>query len=275
MSYYKDRYLRNFKEQVSFPVDIDIESKFFDGLERDYTYGRALMVDAADAERTVWSFADDDLTPIRGDRKIFPTSAANLYVSSSDAADTGIEITCQVILADGSRQDTVVVTDATDGRTPVLITNGLDINFVFISGEDSLNVGQLYFTNDPNFTNGIPDVPASVLAHVPIGYGCSPQALVRVPKGKNLIVNSIVPTLSRGSGGAGSAIFHINVRRPNGTFIVTREWHLQTGNPPMIPAHNMVFGPTSIIEVTVLDVSDNNTNCGMEVNFTLVDINDE
>lgn len=255
----------------NFPSQIDQELGNFPGLKKEYAYGRTLLADAGDAERTVWSFSDDNLTPIRLDRKVFPTSAANLYMSSSNAADTNIPVTMFTIDANGDEKFITQSTDATDGRTPVLIDFGLDINFVFISGTDTLNVGQLYFTNDPNFTNGIPDNPSSVLAHVPIGYGCSPQALIRVPNKKTLIVQSIVPTLSRAGGNPGSAVFHINVRRPNGTFIVTREWHLQTGMPPVLPAHGMVFGPTSIVEVTVFDVSSADTNCGMEVNFTLVE----
>lgn len=255
----------------NYPTQIDQELGKFPGLKKEYAYGRVLLTDAGDPERTVWSFADDNLTPARADRKTFPTVAANLYMASSDAADTSIQITIFTIDSSGNEAFITQSTDAADGRTPVLIGFGLDINFVFISGTDSLNVGQLYFTNDPNFTLGIPDTASSVLAHVPIGYGCSPQALIRVPNNKTLIMQSIVPTISRSGGNPGSAIFHINVRRPNGTFITTREWHLQTGMPPILPAHAMTFGPTSIVEVTVLDVSSADTNCGMELNFTLVD----
>ena len=252
-----------------YPANVDVELGKINNIENDYLYGRVLQVDSNDPERMVWSFADDDISP-RSDNKTFPTTLSNFYVASSNAADTGIVITCSTINTAGERVFITATTDASDGRTPVLFGTGVDINFVFMSGADQVNLGELYFTNSGAFTLGRPDTPSSVLAHVPIGYGCSPQALVVVPEGKTIIIEEIVLTLARASGIAGSAVVHLNVKRDGGSFVVAREWHLQSGTI-VLPCNNLTFAGGSIIHFTMFDVSDMNTNIGIEAHFKYVD----
>ena len=255
----------------NYPTNVDVEKGFFLGLKNDYAYGRVLLSDAADVERTAWSFGDDGRVPLRGDTKVYPEVSGSFFMASSDAADTDLEFTISAIAANGDELTIVASTDGTDGRTPVNIGSGLDINFVFMSGADQENVGQIYFTNDGNFTLGIPDTAVSVLAHVPIGYGCSPQATVRVPNDKLLVVSDIVLTLSRSGGALGSAIIHCRARRPGGSWIVVREWHVQTG-PIVLPANSLTFGATSIVEIRLFDVSDLDTSLGTEIHFSLIDV---
>ena len=219
----------------------------------------------------MWSFGDNDASP-RLDRKAFPTGAdTNFFVASSSSADKSVEFTCVGIDANGDAQTHVVSTDATDGQTPVQFGPGLDINFVFMSGDSQVNLGEIYFTNLDDFTLGRPDTPSSVLAHVPIGYGCSPQSLVRVPNGKRLIVKEFIITISRDSGAEGSVILHCKATRPNGSEITVREWHIQNGSI-VVPATKMVFEAGSIIEMVLDDVSDTNTNCGVEMHFVFEEV---
>jgi len=255
-----------------YPQFINEQTGFYKGLDPDYAYGKVVHVDALDNARTVWSFADNAASP-RSDRKIFPTASGDFFIASDNAADTSIEFTCSCIAANGDALTLVTATDATDGRTPVQFGSGLDINFVFQSGTNQKCAGELYFTNLNDFTNGEPNTVTSVLAHVPTrpagtgGYGCSPQAVVRVPNNKEMIIHEFFISLSRDGGSTGSAIVHCKVTRPNGSEIVVREWHMQTGTVS-VPATNMVFGAGSIVEMVLEDVSDSNTNCGIEMHFT-------
>lgn len=255
--------------QHNYPSKVDEELGRITALENDYLYGRVLQVDPSDPERMVWSFADDNLST-RGDLKVFPTTTSNLYVASSNAADTNIVITCSCIDSNGERVFLTATTDATDGRTPVNFGNAVDVNFVFMSGDDQVNLGELYFTNLNDFTNGVPNTTTSVLAHVPIGYGCSPQAILRVPEKKTVIIDTIILTLARANGSAGSAVVHLNVRRDGGSFVVSREWHLQSGTI-VLPCTNLTFEGGSLIHFTMFDVSDSNTNIGIEAHFKYVD----
>lgn len=257
--------------QHIYPSNIDETLGRIEGIEADYLYGRVLKTDAADPERTAWSFGDDNISP-RADNKTFPTSASNLYVASSNAADTSLEFTCSGLDADGNRVFYTAITDATNGQTPVLFTNALDINFVFISGEGQKNLGEVYFTNDPNFTAGRPDVPSSVLAHVPIGYGCSPQALLKVPEGKIAVCKSVSIGLSRASGAGGSAIIHCNVWTQGGGFTVSEEWHTQSGPPTELTITNLKFSAGTIVYFSAYEVSDNDSNVSVKVLFDYVEL---
>lgn len=241
----------------------------FSGVEPGYLYGRCLLTDAGDPERTIWSFADDNLL-IRSDRKVFPTSAGAFYVASSNALDTDLQFTVSTIDANGDRVFLTAITDATNGQTPVNFGNGLDVNFVFMSGDSQVNLGQIYFTNDPNFTLGQPGIVTSVLAHIPSQYGCSPQAILRVPNGKIMVVNKIVVTMSRTGGAAGSAIIHLRVKRDGFSTVVAREWHWQTGQD-VIPVTGMAFPAGTIVEFTIFDVSSPDTSIGIDCQFDYIE----
>lgn len=258
-----------------YPPIVDLQTGYFANLEPGYACGEVIHVDAADSARTVWSFADNIASP-RSDRKVFPTTGGDFFIASDNAADTSIEFTCTCIAANGDALTLVATTDATDGRTPVQFGSGLDINFVFQSGTNQTCAGEVYFTNLNDFTLGEPNTVTSVLAHVPVtvsgqGFGVSPQAFVRVPNNKEIIIKEFFISVSRDSGAAGSAIVHCKVTRPNGSEVVAREWHMQTGTV-LVPATSMVFGAGTIIEMVLEDVSDTNTNCGIEMHFTFREV---
>lgn len=258
------------KASHSYPWHVDEHLGFFEDIEPDYLYGRCLLTDVADNERSCWSFADDNLST-RLDRKVFPTVSSNLYMASSNASDTSVEFTISSLNAAGERVVLTASTDATNGQTPVLIGTGLDINFVFMSGDNQVNLGEVYFTNDPNFTAGVPNTPSSVLAHVPVGYGCSPQAMVTVPANKICVIDRIVITISRASGAAGSAVIHARVKRAGGSFVVAREWNMQDGTS-VIPVVGMAFPAGTIVEFTIFDVSDSDTNVSVDCQFEYVEV---
>lgn len=257
--------------QHTYPTNLDQSLQHIDGVELDYLYGRNLQIDASDPERAVWSFGDDDISP-RADLKTFPTVSGNFYIASSNALDTSVEFTCSTIDASGNRVVLTATTDATNGQTPVLFGTGLDINFVFMSGDDQENLGEVYFTNDGNFTAGRPDTPSSVLCHVPIGYGCSPQAILKVPAGKKCVFENVTVGISRDSGAGGSGVLHCNVKQAGRSYVVAEEWHLQTGPPSQFDVRNLVFGPESELYFSLFSVSDTNTNVSVKVLFYYVDV---
>lgn len=268
MTTYKDKSL-TYKYVNVYPTNAAKHMGSFSGVEPDYLYGRCLLTDAGDPERTIWSFADDNLI-VRSDRKVFPTSTGNFYVASSNALDTNLQFTVSSIDENGDRVFLTATTNATNGQTPVNFGSGLDINFVFMSGDSQVNLGQIYFTNNPTFTAGQPSVVSSVLAHVPIQYGCSPQAVLRVPNGKIMVVNQIVITMSRTGGADGSAIIHARIKREGLSTVVAREWHWQTGQN-VIPVTGMAFPAGTIVEFTIFDVSSVDTSIGIDCQFDYIE----
>lgn len=253
-----------------YPQEVDKELGAFPNIHPDYAYGRVLDADAADLPRTAWSFADDDRVT-RADTKTYPTVSDDFYMVSDNALDTAIEFTISSLDATGDLQTLVASTDATNGTTPVLIGSGLDINFVFMSGADKENLGEVYFTHGSNFTAGVPNDVTKVLAHAPAGYGCSPQAAFTVPNNRKAIIHSFTLTISRQSGALGSAIIHCRAKRAGGSWLVVREWHTQVGHM-VLPGVGMAFDPGTIVEMRLVDASDTNTSFGAEIHFDYVDL---
>lgn len=254
----------------TWPSKIDSENGFFTGIEADYAYGFVENVDPDDNPVDVWSFADETITP-RSDVRVFPTVSGDFFMASSSASDTSVQFTVSALTSTGDQQFITATTNASDGRTPVQFGSGLDINFVFLSAADQENLGEIYFTNVNDFTLGKPNDTDSVLAHVPIGYGCSPQSMVRVPNNKRVIVTDFIITLDRSNGSRGSAEIHLRTKREGGSWVVSRRWNIQTGTP-IIPAVKMTFEPGSIVVARLENASDTNTNLGVEMQFYFVDI---
>lgn len=252
-----------------YPANVSVERNVFPDIINNYTYGRVWLTDAGDNPRTIWSFADDDISP-RHDTKLFPSTPNQIWVASDDPTDVGTTWTVNGIDANGDFWGDSVTLDATDATIPVLLGTGIDINFTFLSGDNQTHDGNIYFVIENAFTNGIPDNPENVICHVPAGYACSPQNVLRVPRGKEFILNNIILSLSRSGGAAGSAVIKCWVRVGyNGSFTVAREWHIQTGTA-VLPTNHMRLPEGSIFELRIDDVSSVDTNVTSEVHYTEV-----
>jgi len=248
-----------------YPPEVDLENGYFEELEPDYAYGWIDHMDKTDNPRTVGSFATNDASP-RLDRKVFPTTSGDFFIASDNAADTSIEFTCSCIAANGDALTLIATTDATDGTTPVQFGSGLDINFVVITGQDQTPIGDIYFTNLNDFTGGQPNTVTSVLAHVPVDYGCSPQSLVRVPNNRRLIIKKFYISHTRTGGSVGSAVIQLRTKRANGSEVVSEEWKVQTGFNPT-DGINLVYEAGSIIEFVVKSVSDTDHDISAKMLF--------
>lgn len=254
----------------TYPEWVDVERGRFDELKNDYAYGRVSLIDASDAPATVWAFGDDDEVP-RLNKRVFTTTPSNFYIASDNALDTSLTFEVHGIDENGDFLVIQATTDATNGQTPVNIGYGLDLNFMFINMPDGDPQGNIYITNADNFLLGLPVNPSQVLVFTPQGYGCSPQCMLRVANNRQVVINKIILTLSRAGGASGSAIIHCRAKRAGGSWIVVREWHIQTGTA-VLPTNNMVFGAGDIVEMELFDVSDNDTSLGAELHFTYVDL---
>lgn len=224
-------------------------------------FGAVELVDAADSEKTVWEFANDGGGGV--DTKTFPSSASEIFMSSSSSSDSSIVVKATVCDESFNESQQVV---QLSGQTPVSIGTWLDSNRIEVIGP-ALNVGSIYLTNTSSFTSGVPDDLSSVLAYVSPGQGQTHQCTYLVPAGRGITLKKAVITVARASGAAGSAIIDLRTKISGADWVIKRRWHLQTGDfQHEVPEINLP--PGSNFEIRLEDVSDNDTNVSAEVIFS-------
>lgn len=111
----------------------------------------------------------------------WPSSAAVVKVTSSDANDTGAVILTYLDENWDRQEETLTLTGQTivsSTATPIRV---LGLRCVDSGAQDTTNQGTLYvFTGTA--TSGVPDSLATILAIVPIGYGSSKAAVYSTPR---------------------------------------------------------------------------------------------
>lgn len=231
-------------------------------------FGRVRNIDALDNAVDVWAFADDTASP-RADTKTFPGAASTIYITSSSTSDTAVTVAVEYIDATGAG---VTVTGvALNGQTPVSIgATGLDVNRLRVDGATAA-VGSIYATVGNDFTSGAPNDVTDVLAVAPAGYQQSQLAHFTVPLGKTLLMDSILATVSRASGAAGSADLTLRIKEFGGVSRVRREYFPTTAVPIDNGIHNLTVPARGQIVWRVDDVSDGDTNVSVTWSYTLVD----
>ena len=259
--------------QIVRSVDSGLDLAFgrFGGMTEDTKFGFVRDIDAADNSVTVWAFANDGLST-RSDRKPFPTSAATLYIVSDDAGDTDLDFDVEVINGSGVRSTVSVSTDASDGTTPVSFaaSAGMDVNRAELVGDTQTHAGNIYITNANDFTAGVPNDPTNdVLAFIPAGYGQTQQVAYFVPSGFKCRIKRFVITVARASGASGSADLEFLVKKPSQSWVVKREYSIQTGQFEVNCA-GLVFDALTRWEWVLEDASDTDTNVSIDTVFELV-----
>lgn len=173
----------------------------------DNKFGKVEDKENADTPFDIWAFADDGLTPSQA-QKVFPSTAATLYVCSSNASDTDVDVKVTYIDSAGVEQEAVI---NLNGQAPVSVgETGLDINRLKIEN-DTAPLGKVYGAISNNFTAGVPDTPSDVLAFVQVGFNQSQLSHYTVPLGYTMIIERMYISISRASGSNGSAKIKLNI----------------------------------------------------------------
>lgn len=231
-------------------------------------FGRVKNIDAADSAVDIWAYADDGLSS-RADTKTFPSVAATIYLCSSSASDTAVDVTVAYIDSTGAA---ATATDVTlTGQTPVSIgATGLDVNGIRVTGSTAA-VGIIYASITNAFTAGVPDDPADILAVAPVGYQQSQLSHFTVPLAKTLVMKELLLTVSRSSGAAGSADVTLRIKEFGGVSRVRREYFPTQAVPIDRGVTNLVVPARSQIVWRVDDVSDADTNISCIWAYELID----
>lgn len=233
-------------------------------------FGRVRLVDAADTPCDIWAFADDDITP-SGLQKVFPSVAATLYLCSSSASDTSVDVYVEYIDENG---DHAVISSVTlNGQTPVSLgVTGLDINRMAIISPTS-PVGKVYgsITNDFS-ASGEPNDTNDIIAFIPIGYNQTEQTHYTVPNNKTLIMKSLSLPMSRASGSPGSVDIALEVTPFGQAPLIKRQFPgTDSISASDSSIKNLVVSGRSSIRWIVQNISDVDTNISCIWGAHLVD----
>ena len=247
--------------------DLDLALGRFGGMLEDGKFGSVFTMDAANPGRDVWSIADNGSAV--NPSKTFPSSAATLYIASSDNSDT-MNITVFYLDANGDSQS---ITTALTGQTgKSLGITGIDCNRAVIPDNAASNAGNIYVTNSSSFSSGVPTVPSSILAYISIGDKQTQQALDQVPTGKKYYIKRVIGFCSRANGAAGSCLIRLQIKKNGGDWTTKRKYPLTTAAILEKTAAGLVFDSGTQIRAHVDSVSDNGTNITFEWHYDLVDI---
>jgi hypothetical protein len=128
------------------------------------------------------STTEEDVWEIGG-TYVFPTSAETLQISSSDAADTGIDINIDGLDADWEPQtDTATL----NGQTAVTVSGTTWIReFCMANDSDTEIQGTVYLSiNGSDLTNGVPDNVSDIRCVINAEAQESRMAIYSIPNGK-------------------------------------------------------------------------------------------
>lgn len=230
-------------------------------------FGSVRSIDAADPTPvTVWRPADAGSSFAR---KTFTTVAANLWVASTDAGDTSIQITLVVNNASNALETITVTTDAVDGTTPVDTgVSALDCNTAFVSGPDETLAGDVWITNANNFTLGVPNDPTEVLAFIPAADGRTQQATYRVPASTTMVVKNVHASVTAGTNN-GAEFILMKVKPPGGSWYTLRPYNLTTA-VGLERDELMTFQAGTFIEFCLDDTGGNGLNTTVIFNYDLI-----
>lgn len=195
-----------------------------------------------------------------------PTTSFTPYTASASGSDTG-NVTWQYLDGNGDRQ-TVEVT--LTGQTPVSLgVTATDVLSGWNSGTADF-VGQVTCTTANNFTSGVPDNQAEVLAAIPVNDNRTQVLAERVPTGKQFLFDELDLGLTRASGAAGSATLAFAIKEPGGVFQNRRPIEIQDGSA-RINLKGIKAPAGSIIQLRARDVSDPSTSITATLRYREVD----
>lgn len=155
----------------------------------------------------------------------FLSVAEPLYISSSNAADTAVNMVIRILDANYEQHDIV---QTINGQTKTLINlpDALRVTFAF-NGGALASVGDVYIYSDSAVTGGVPNDLSKVLAKSDIRKQQSNMANFTIPAGKKGLLRAIVITANKANT-TGAADVFLNTISENGVKRVRAELGLQT-----------------------------------------------
>ena len=233
-------------------------------------FGSALSIDGSDVPVTVWRPADGNRRTGAFSHKVFATVAQNVWVASTDNADTA-EIT--LVLNDASN-DLVEVAVTLTGNTPVDTgVSALDCNTAFVSGADQTLAGDVWVMRSNNFGAGAPagepsaGSEADTLAFIPSGDQRTQQAVYRVPANTTMVVRE-VHAASAISTGNGRTSLKMRVKPDGGSWYTLRPYIMST-NFVLERPEVMTFAAGTFVEFFI-DEASNGTDTTVIFNYDLI-----
>lgn len=252
----------------SISSETDLAFGRFQGISEDQKFGHVRLIDLADCPVDVWAFGSDDVSS--GAIKTFPTSAQNLFMSSSSASDTDVDVEVTYIDTDGKQNS---ITLNTNGTAPVDSgVNCFDVSRCIVTGANGA-IGDLYFNTENNHTAGVPNNSDTVLAYIGSGFGQTELATFTVPSDKIMRIKDVKASIGRASGSNGSAVVHLKVREFGKTWVVKRAYEVTTGFPVVDNTAGLIIPGRSSVKMTLFTVSDSGTSCNASWVYELVDNN--
>ena len=231
-------------------------------------FGTVSGVDTADNPLTVWALADPDRVPLTVERKTFNDVPDTVYLCSSSAADTNIQITT---IVNDINNNIVELETTLNGQTPVSIgVDGYDCNTAFVSGNDQTLAGDVYVTLGSNHTaGGIPNDATKILAFVPQEAQRTQQATFRVPNNTKMIIDSIHSNISVGTGNADAQLF-LRIKPKDGSWYILRPYNLTTSST-IERNETIVFDEGTLVEF-YMDAGGNSMNMTTIFRYQLINL---
>lgn len=239
------------------------------GYSIDTMFGGVSALDTADGDNTIWRIANDTYTN-RVSRKTFQTSASTLYIASTSAADTNIEIT---VTYNDSNNDEQTTTVELNGQTAVSLgVSGIDCNRMYVSSENDTLAGNVTLINANNFSaGGVPNDVAEILAFIIAGAQQAEQACYRVPRNKKMLITRLYSSITRSNGSLGSANIELYIKPDGGSWRRYRLYPIDTGSVVNLEEIQWSFDEGTILEWVIDGISDGDTNCNLEFDYLLID----
>jgi len=231
----------------------------------DNKFGFLQLSDIGDV-RTVWSFGDDTLVP-RLDRKVFPSSAAALYIVSDSASDTSKQVTVTYHDASNVQQTTEVTLN---GQTGVQVAaSAIDCDIAYLSGDDQTLIGNVYIMQGNDITSGVPNDETDVVAFIRIGFGRTQQATIRVPANTKMVVSNVYIAATRANGSSGSARVNLRLKPSGESWYILRPY-LVTTTQAINKVEQMTFNEGDCVEFYISNISDNDTSTNVFFEYQFI-----
>lgn len=236
----------------NYPSSVDVALGRLGGIQERAKYGFNPDMDTGTTPEMAWQYG--------GMRTENTGSSFTIFVTSSSASDTDVDVTIEYLDADGMRSESTV---NLNGQTPVDtgITATDSFRAFIASTSNNDVVGNVYATNANNFTSGVPDNDNEVLWEISAGQGQTQVCADKVPTDKIYILKWLDVRIARSSGAAGSAQIEVQVKENGSPAWLTKiPLQITTASPASRPLGSLTLAAGDQFRVNVTSVSDNNTS---------------
>jgi hypothetical protein len=230
-------------------------------------FGRNEDIDAAEIVNTL------GLIP----KRFAIGAASDMYISSSHAGDTSVEITVEYLDDNGHAQTVVKDLDAADSKTFVdLGVDGIAVNRAYVSDAGVTLNGDVYISSDNTDAggDGIPDSLANAMAVIPLGDGQTMQAVYVVPSNKVAEVFGWKASIVHDGGAATKVTFRLKRLPAGGSWrTVESDGAISSGTVSVgnIWPFTQDFAGDTTLAVEAQEVSAANNDCTGQIYLRLED----